>query len=239
MRIRLALIAAAALVLVGCKKNVGDAAQPHEEVFVLVDLSETWHNDHTDSRNETLLSEIGQGISLSADTVQPPVAVQYRVIGAASLDREPVCDVLYQPSMIAVKGRRPDYLVKKIAELKSYLGTDCPAVIVRQPPEKLTQISAAIDSVSQVPRIPKTPRFLIIASDFYEETGGALAPLSDLTGTKVLLIYRPVSQDHSDPLRLITRMDAWKARLQQRGAEVVQMPDVGLKRAAVSGFLNQ
>jgi hypothetical protein len=226
------------LLVQGCDRNTGAAQVPKMEVFVLVDLSATWHNSVSDARNETLLGEIGSGIALSAESSEPPIAIQYRVIGTESLGREPICDALYQPTVVTVKGRRPDYLVTKISKLKGYLGIDCPAVIVRQAPEKLTQISAAIDSVASGEKPAGTARYMIITSDFLEETGGAPAQLQDLTGLQILLVYRPVAEDHGDPTRLGERLKAWTNKLGARHAQVKAVPDVALKRAEITRFLN-
>jgi hypothetical protein len=227
------------LLLGACEGGAPDAEQPRSETYVLVDLSETWQNPTDRDRNQRVLAEVGQGIAVVAETVEPPIAVQYRVIGQGSLGREPICDVLYRPSLIAIREERPDYLITKASKLKSYLGVDCPALIVRQPPEKLTEISATIASVATLPPRPGVKRFLIIASDFREETRGAPAPLPDLKQYRVLLIYRALRDDQIQPADLDDRVEHWRALLSDKGATVTTTPDTALKRATVAAFLTR
>nr|QQZ48908.1 hypothetical protein JKL49_16615 [Phenylobacterium glaciei] len=65
-----------ALALTACKgaEPLG-GEQPKTEIFVLVDLSETWHdkeNAEVERKNQNLLRTIGRGISLYADSAEPP-----------------------------------------------------------------------------------------------------------------------------------------------------------------------
>lgn len=211
---------------------------PSLEVFVLVDLSETWHNAASDDRNLHVLQEIGAGIVQAADNREPPISVQYRPIGTESLDQGPLCDVLYEPVLVNTKKLRPDYQITKPAKLKSFLIEDCPAFVVGRPAQGLTRISAAFDSVAQKKKDPHTKRFIIVASDFFEEAGGPPPPLSDLHGSHVLLVYRPVDKDGQNPQALEARIDAWAAKLIASGATVEKISDTGLKAVDIANALN-
>lgn len=244
---RLFLVPLLATLLAGCGGSGSpDTEPPKVQIYVLVDLSETWNNPSTAARNEQLLSEVGEGIAAVADNAEPPVAVQFRVIGQASLGREPLCDVLYSPTLVTLRARRPDYLITRTSKLKHYLGIDCPALIARQPPEPWTEISATIASVvgdqgqSQHASSKATPRqYLIVLSDFKEETKGALAPLPDLSKYHVLLVFRPVLEDEQRPADMSDRIGAWRQRLTERGAEVSTASDTALKRATIASFLSR
>ncbi len=221
----------------GCQGGAADAEQPKAEVFVLVDLSETWHSPATARRNERLLAEVGEGIAAQAGAMEPPIAVQHRVIGQGSLGREPICDAVYSPSMIAILRKQADYMVTKLSKLKRYLGVDCPALIVRQPPEPLTEISAALASVAETPAGPRVRRYIIILSDFREETVGAPAPTPDLSRFKILLVYRPLSDDQKAPADLENRVESWRDKLAKRNARVTTAPDTALKRTTIAAFV--
>ncbi len=173
---RRSVLAFALAGLAGCSGGVPNAEEAKAEIYVLVDLSETWHNPASTDRNKRILAEIGAGIAAVAENFEPPVAVQYRVIGKASLGREPICDAMFAPSIVATTRDRPDYMITSPRKLSRYLSFDCPELIVRQPPEALTEISATIASVAQLPTRPGLKRFFIIASDFLEETGGRPPP---------------------------------------------------------------
>lgn len=220
----------------GCSRATD---QPKNEVFVLVDLSETWNNPSNLIRNRSVLTEIGGGLAEFVESMQPPVAIQYRVIGANTLERTPLCDALYEPQTFAIKKTQPDYLMTKVSQVRSYLQTDCPELIIRQPPEPFTEVSAAIASVASAAQPTGSKRYLIIASDFKEETpkGAAPADLPRLTGFRVLLVYRPLTEDQAAPAAMTERIQTWQHRLAGAGANVSIVPDTALKRGTIEGFL--
>jgi hypothetical protein len=236
-----ALLTGVAMALGACGGRTGDgvpaAQSPTTEMFVLVDLSETWLTPTSKGRNLRLLQEIGGGAAMASETFEPPVAIQYRVIGQGSLGREPICDAVFLPTLIPTRGDHPDYEVSSLKKLKTYLGIDCPELIVRQSAEPLTEISAAIASVTAMPSEKSVKRMVVIASDFREETSGNSAPLSSLSGYRILLVYRPVTEDQLDPAAMVDRVEAWRQLLAEKGAVVTTAPDTALKRSTVAKFL--
>lgn len=236
----LALFAAAGLAasISSCDQSPLGGEAPRSEIFVLVDLSETWHNAQDDTpRNARILAEIGEGIAIAAENAEPPILVQYRIIGAQSLGREPICNVTYVPTLVGGGGLDPSR-VTSLRKLRAYVGADCPRLLIAQPAEPTTEITAAIASVSSKPQPKGTKRYLIIASDFLEEaTAPEPLPAEALVGTKALLLYRPVSSDRLRGGELASRMDAWKTKFQDVGAVVTSMPDGGIGRSDVSSFL--
>jgi hypothetical protein len=225
----------------GCQMTTPESDLPTVSVYVLVDLSETWHNAAEKARNHDELVEVGEGIGIAASNFDPPIQVEYRVIGARSLGKRPICKVLYRPSLLAAKQPSPE-LVSTEAELRQVLGGSCPDSIVKQPAEPLTEISAAIVSATSEPRPPQSRRLLILLSDFKEESlksadNGAL-DAARLKETKVLMIYRVLPEDQGDPSALMARVARWRKLLQDRGATVVDpWPDASVQRAQVSNFL--
>jgi hypothetical protein len=238
---RLALWSAAVIAvsgMLGCgdKDKVAEAQGATSEISVLIDLSETWLTPASKDRNLRLLQEIGGGTVMAAEKFEPPVAVQYRVIGQGSLGREPLCDAVYRPSLIPTRNG-PGYEFTSLKSLKLFLGKSCPELIIRQPAEPMTEISAAIASVTAMPSEKWVKRLVIIASDFREETLGSTAPLPSLAGYRILLIYRPLNEDHLDPAAMAARIEAWRQKLTEKGATVTTTPDTALKRATVAKFL--
>src|SRR4051812_42620368 len=94
------LKALAALMLGACDEG---QETPATQIFVLVDLSRTWDRPEQANRNDQVLREVGHGIALAAGDLETPISAQYRVIGANSLEREPLCDVIYRPRLAPVK----------------------------------------------------------------------------------------------------------------------------------------
>lgn len=222
---------AAGLLVAGCSSSETPAA----EVIALVDRSETWLNTEYQSRNASVLAELGEGIFLASETIPPPFVVQYRVIGAQSYEKPPVCDAVYQPTMISTRKAKPTWLVTKAKKFQRYLGVDCPAALLQGPPEPLTEISAAIVSASAKPKNARTRRTLVILSDFLEETPDPAAATYGLKGVRVLILYRPLRGE--GPASTGQRVREWTALLESRGATVTSWPDTALKRADVAGYL--
>jgi|GEM_PF-3747440 len=207
------------------------------QIYVLVDLSETWLNKPSERRNLSVLRELGHGLALASDDLPQPLAIQYRAIGENSLERPPICDVLYRRTLAPV-GNRPDYELNTHRKLSAYLGEDCPAVVVARPPEQLTEVSAAVISVANQRARPGDRRYIVIVSDFLEEASVPVSMPERLDGFRVLMIYRPVTEDMTRPVRMTARVEDWRQIFQARGAEVIAIPDTGLKRSEIGSYIS-
>ena len=168
-----------------------------------------------------------------------PYLVQHRVIGDQSYLREPICSAVYSPGF-----RRKSASVEAVSrpgKLVTYLTNTCVDGILSRPPEEATQISAAIASVAVEPRpSPRSTRSIIVISDFLEETTTA-APIPDgsLAGVRVLLLYRPLSEDQLSPSGTSVRVEQWRARLADKGAKVQTSPDTSMRASQIVSFLDQ
>jgi hypothetical protein len=211
---------------------------PTNEVFMLVDLSETWLNPASADRNKAVLEEVGEGIFAASEMLTPPMAVQYRIIGDASYERPPICDAVYKPMLVNTAKKRPDWLVTRPKKLERLLGVDCPAALLARAPEPLTEISAAIASIASKPRPAGARRTMIVMSDFLEEAAETTSLADfDFKNVRVLLLYRPLARETAVSTR--QRVTEWRDLLQGRGATVTVWPDTALKRADVANYLTQ
>lgn len=233
----------ALLGLGGCKEKPAgpwaqraDGAQARTQIYVLVDLSATWLNEPARARNLQVLSELGYGLAEASEDLPQPLVVQHRVIGANSLERLPLCDVVYR-RMLAPVANRPDYEINKLSKLSRYLGADCPASIIDREPENLTEVSAAVISVANQHAQPEVRRYIIVVSDFLEEASAPVTLPSRLDGFRMLMIYRPVTEDLPHPASMTGRVSDWRAEFVKRGAEVIAIPDTALKRASVASYI--
>jgi hypothetical protein len=222
--------------LSGCKEEVKGGEAVKSEVYVLVDLSETWLNPSEIERNRRLLTAIGQGAGLVAPTVPQPYLIQYRVIGNNSYFRPPICSAVFMPGFRRDKDRERQ---TREPALRTYLTRTCVEKILLSPPEPLTQISAAIASIAAEPRPSRGgTRRVIIASDFLEETADvAPVPTGSLAGVSVLLLYRPLTRDQLSPAGTRQRVDERKAFLEARGAHVETQPDTSIRASQIVSFL--
>jgi hypothetical protein len=225
------------MLLSACSDDPPGAEQSKTDVFVLVDLSATWHNTENADRNSRVLRELGEGLAaLTADAWEPPTMVQHRIIGKASLEREPVCYLRYLPSIVPLRDANPDVL-RNSRDLRQYLGDHCPGFLLSRRPERATEISAAIVSIASLPPT-NARRIIVIVSDFLEE---AISPPSlngsSLQGNFVLLLYRPLITDQLRPEEMAQRVNRWKERLSHLGATVEAFPDTAMRRTDIAGIL--
>ena len=234
---RLCMVMAALSASLGaCDAAPVGAEQPRNEAFLLVDLSETWNNPGFTARNQRTLEEIGEGLGLAADVLEPPYLIQYRIIGAASYEREPVCDVEYVPSLLS-SGKGNARRVSRPTKLRGYL-RDCAGLVLSKPAESQTEISAALRSIADQPKAPEARRRVIVASDFLEESLSQVRFSSgSFSGTDILLLYRPLAADQIRPSETISRVQSWRERLERAGAHVEVMPDTTLRRSQIAAFI--
>jgi hypothetical protein len=242
----LSLLCAVAVSASGCKgrssavqSEVRGAEQPKAQIYILVDMSETWFNAQSAPLNATVLKEIGEGIAAYAENADPPIVVEHRAIGANSLLRKPLCSVFFMPSLMGPRASDNGRITRP-KQLRRYLADHCPQQILSLPAEPLTEISAAVASVSAEPKAAGVRRSIIIASDFLEERPAASdVPLGDLSGDHVLLLYRPLTADQLSPREMTARIASWKVVVERAGAIVSIAPDPSLRRSTIVAFLSQ
>lgn len=234
--------AAIALVLAacsGCAPPVRGGEPNQTELYVLIDLSKTWFNQVTASRNARLLDIVAHGSSLVAQNAKQPYQVEWRPIGDASYMRDPICRVSY---MQGIRRRQAaSDRVSRPRDMGRYLSNVCVTQTLRRAPENETQISAAIASIAAEPKdAPTTRRYLMILSDFMEETKNpAPLPEGSLKGVSVMLVYRPKSEDQIAPAQTGLRVEQWRSLLQSKGAQVQVAPDTSMRAAQIVSFLQK
>lgn len=216
---------------------------------VLVDLSETWHNDRDRQRNALLLQLLGEAIVETAERLQP-LAVSYRIIGEDSLGRAPVCRAIYRQGGLTGAGGGGSSLTitRRTGEprngdnsLQSYLVNDCPFLLLSQGPERLTQISSALktsaESLAQYDRNRVAMR-IVILSDMKQET--STPPSLDgvnLEGVDVLILYRTLREDQEASDVRDRRLDLWEEMLTDAGARVERIDDSDVFGVSIARFL--
>lgn len=232
------LFAAATVCSSGCDRP---SDLPSTQIFMLIDVSKTWHNARDDDRNRRVLGEAGMAAAMAADQLASnsgsPIAVQSRVIGSLSLEREPACDVVYLKQLIQT-GTDKAYQLSSLKELRQYLGKDCPEKVLAIPPEDQTEISNALISLADQLPVKASDRKIVIMSDFLEEAVRPVSPV-DLTGFSILMLYRPLREDQTDPAAMHARIARWKALFTTLGATVLEVPDTGIKREVIADFLKR
>lgn len=231
----------ALLIAVACGSCAAGTSTPKTQVFILVDLSKTWHNPNNPDqheRNLRVLQEVGHGVAIAADEMEQPILIQTRVIGTKSLEREPVCNTIFESSFAPIITNDIDR-ISSDSGLDSYLSSDCPRKLLEFEPEMQTEISSALISVANQDPAGASKRYLIILSDFLED---AAEPVNvpKLAGFNVLLIYRPVTEDYQHPEGMAARVDAWKDAIGATNKhQVISVPDTGLRREVLAELMRR
>ncbi|MFC7499025.1 hypothetical protein ACFQRC_07295 [Enterovirga sp. GCM10030262] len=239
MSVRIGLLVFA-LALAGCdgrdntNSTEGDGRRPESAISVLVDLSETWHNPISRALNQRLFGNVGTAIARSAYDLPLPLSVRYHIIGSGSLGRQAPCAADFAPSTFSI-GETPPGTIRDRDQFRRYIAVDCPELLLAQPAEPATEISAAIVSAHRAAALlaPSAPRTFILLSDFKEEAAAmpALGAL-DLRGIRFLLVYRTLPEDRQQPDAQDARLAIWQRRLEASGAAVILVDE----NAVLSSF---
>jgi hypothetical protein len=214
--------------------------EPQSSVTVLVDLSGTWLNPGSLTIDDYVLGIVAKGIEIMAADLNPPIIVRYLPIGDLSFGRPALCQVIFFPRLLRPL-KRPSGEVDDLKELWSYLGTSCPQYILTRRRELFTDITSAFNSVAQDTEHQLGAfKGIIVLSDLKEERRATQQPERlHMTGWRVLLLYRILNEDRPNPDALSARIDAWKARLVEAGAQVVALNDLAASPAQISRLLTR
>ena len=123
---------------------------------------------------------------------------------------------------------RADGTERNPRNLEKYLVHNCPLHVLRQPAERLTEITAAIISSRQAAGMvdPSVPRLLLILSDFKEESPTRYRlDRTSFANTRVVLLWRTLPEDRRKPAGLTARVERWKQLFARRGATVSAFSD--------------
>lgn len=213
--------------------------EANSQITVLVDLSGTWLNNESRTKNEKALESVASAIATLLPAIKPPVDIRYLEIGDGSLSKAPLCSARFSPSIFP--SLRPDELAT-VQAVSQFFGDDCTRLILSRKSADFTDISGALNTVSRI-SINQNAQFkaIIALSDFQEERRpGQSGGIGSLKGTRTLLIYRVLDHDRLNPADLERRLETWQKRLEDAGASVV-MPviDVNIDPAAVARLLTR
>ena len=195
-------------------------------VFVLVDVSKTWLNMASATRNEAVLKSVNRGVLALSKRIERASFVAYGQIGDQAVTQTLICSANYQPTLLTLaKGTT----LRKEDELREFLGS-CVKPILDRSPAAWTDISGSLSFVSRQlgdNKMKVTP-YVIVVSDMKEERGSKGPVELNLKGFKVLLVYRALPEDDKKPNELETRLKTWRDRLTKFGATVATIIDTGL-----------
>lgn len=203
----------------------GQVVEHRSAVFVLVDLSKTWHRMDTQSRNQALLKKVSQGVVELVGRIERPTYVAFVAIDDRSILQTPICEATYNPKLLPSK----TVVIQRARELGSFLNT-CSAAALSRPIALATDISGALDFASRLlGEGPKSiDRYVIILSDMKEERGARMPVELRLNGFRMLLTYRALPEDDRNPDGFERRITDWRKRLNDAGARVSRVLDTGL-----------
>lgn len=207
----------------------------HVRFMVLVDLSETWHNDPARQRNMGLLSAVNAAVATAAEAGNNnPAAISYYLISANNYFAEVHCNTTY--TLALIPGEDGYYARGPLLE---YLDT-CARAALERPTENVTPIFAAIataaETMRDAPGQEPTAKRIVILSDLKEESGPPPPhDPNDLAGFDVIVLFRALPEDQRDPALLQQRIRSWRQELSGRGARVTSARIPGSPRTTLHG----
>lgn len=212
--------------------------EPRSSIAILVDLSQTWHNDRSRSINKSTLQSVMEATINLGERFEAPVHIVVLPIGDSSLLRPPLCRALYAPKLISPPTSANSVFTQS-RSLRKYLMTDCIQFILSRPKEKFTDISGAVASAERISTNQHpSQRAIIILSDMLEERPkGQPAPVLSLRGFNILILYRVLDEDRRQPPRLDKRLEEWDRNLKAAGGRVTIVPDQGITEGSIVRFL--
>lgn len=212
---------------------------PASSITVLVDLSESWYNPSSKTKNERILHSVADAILSATINVDPPITIRYLSIGDRSLARDPLCEVTFLPQIIS--GKQPDGYESSTKELSEFLGERCLQHVLGQRQEPFTDITGALDNVSRATKGQSgLYKAVIVLSDMKEERRKSqVGSLGKLTGARVLILYRALPEDMDNSVAFDQRIDDWRQRLNKSGAIVSTASDAYATAGEIGEFLSQ
>ena len=208
--------------------------QPATIVSILVDLSQTWHNQESLTRNRRLLASVSKAIADANAALPKPILVSYRIIGENSLTKDAFYITRFAPSLLAktdadsaasigvfrqrLAGPRTGWT----AAAGPVAYDPVPLTMLRLQPEQRTEIMGAVIAARRADALAASDavRMMFVLSDFKEDSRGAYKLTDSLKGYRIVLIGRVLGEDAKDADALNKRTTAFKKALTARQATV-------------------
>lgn len=226
-RYRTIIICLIALLLSFHEDIEAKGGPPRTAFIVLVDLSRTWFEPTNPIRLrqiERTIDQVNESIINLGNRLPKPVSITYLPIEAAAILQNPLCEIIYQPTLI---GKDPKALRSK-SDLESKLNL-CRDFILTKVPSGHTDISGAITLAVKITDSPSIKsKFIIMLSDMKEELPrGFHASIPNLKGYKIGIIYHILPED-APTGAMEDRLKDWKELFENKNAErVIHVIDTG------------
>lgn len=220
-------------------RTLAQEAPPNSYLFVLVDLSASYFTQTMKQRISQSLYKITNGLEQLVEYLPQPVALYVLPIGEASLQNEPLCQILYEATLIP--GRHGGDIIRRKEDLKRRLEV-CKDFILKQKPRKFTDISGAIIQASSIaPKREKVQKRLIVLSDFVEDRPSkGESPKLNLKGFCVAMAYRVLMEDALKPDSLEQRLEEWVSLFARSGAKkILRYIDTGIDASRLANDLSR
>ena len=224
--------------LLALKENgVTSAERPNFAIMVAVDLSSTWLSKASRASNERVLEQVGKAVVSASRRESGATSIRYLKIGESSFFQEPLCEATLKQRLLTPRTVTGDGVFTHVGALEDYLIKDCKRFILSRPEENYTDIQGAVFTAQKLSE-GIARKAIVLLSDMKEERKPGMSPPTlSLDGVNVIIIYRVLKEDRSDPAALDRRLASWKTLLGESGAQVLMMPDLGVKAERIEAEL--
>lgn len=188
-------------------------------VAILVDVSKSFAPfNRTD---QAALEQLQRAIEGSATKKwEPAVSIYWATIGNSGvLAGSSVCgSALFHPRLVTTR-HRDEFSTG--AQLHAWLVECVRAVVAKsQKPENYTDISGTVALAAENGRRVTGKKVIVIFSDFADDLpAGTRATTFELSGERVVLLYRAQPTDAADGNLLFERLKRWEELLKKSGAK--------------------
>ena len=211
----------------------GPVEGTRSSLIVLVDYSKSFAPLGPEDR--PALQAVTQIVrKLANERLEQPVKILWSIIGNESLRPLQPCGPA-KSFTLKLTGRTSgtgDQELISQPELKDWLETctDAVASLSQNNVQEFTDISGAVAFAAANGESVQTDRLLVIFSDFIEDLPPKhTATPFTLHGERVMMLWRPGSQDHQAPSAMMHRLEDWRARFTAAGAKATcTRPVLGL-----------
>jgi hypothetical protein len=236
-RYRIIIICLIALLLSFYENNEAKGESPRTAFIILVDLSKTWFDPTHNSRMaqiECTIDQVNASIIDLADRLPKPVSITYLPITDVGILENPLCETIYQPTLIG----KSQKAVRSKSDLESKLKI-CRDLICTQSPRDYTDISGAMTLAIKITDSPLIKnKFIIILSDMKEDLrSGFKASIPNLKGYEIGIVYHVLPED-APKGDIDERLESWRERFKNKKAErVIDVIDKGNFESSLSNKL--
>jgi len=209
------------MITAACTDSCGLLRGNASGAVILLDYSATFAP--YGASDKALLDQVQTAmLSMVSDRSLPqPVKIVWAAFGNVGLTPQQPCGpprIFRQRLTGALK--KDENEISDVKQLKAWFATCTAAILATsQQTQPFTDVSGALSFAADAVEDVREKKLIVLLSDLREDLPEGRSPASlNLRGARVLLAWRPGTDDTKDPNVVASRAQDWSERLQKAGA---------------------